>query len=232
MTDKILIFTDGASRGNPGRGGWGAIIVEGGNVLELGDGETKTTNNRMELSAALHALKSTPVGAKIKLFTDSGYLINGVTKWVHGWNRSGWQTQEKKDVLNKDIWQKLDKANKEREVEWLQVKGHAGIAGNDRADKIATACADGESINLYKGSRLNYEFPVAEPTEEELNTMSDNQRKKTKAYSYLSLIDGVLNKHDNWGDCEARVKGQNGAKFRKAISAEDEVEILKSWGLR
>jgi ribonuclease HI len=232
MNGNHLIFTDGASRGNPGPGGWGAIIVAGQNVTELGDGDAKTTNNRMELAAATEAIKKTPVGAKIKLYTDSGYLINGITKWVHGWIRNDWKTKEKNDVLNKDIWQELYNAVQDREVNWFQVKGHAGIAGNDRADKIATACADGENPHLFKGSIRNYEHTISEPTEEDMDATSDNERRKARAYSYLSLVDGKLEKHDNWPDCEARVKGKSDVKFRKSISAKDEIEIMKSWGLR
>lgn len=232
MKDKVLIFTDGASRGNPGRGGWGAIIIEGMNAEEIGDGEPNTTNNRMELKAALESIKKTPIGAKIKLYTDSSYLVNGITQWVHGWMKNDWKTQEKKDVLNKDLWQPLHKAVREREVEWLRIKGHAGVAGNNRADEIATACADGEHISLYRGSRRNYELNIGEPSSEELASGSDKDRKSARAYSYLSLIDGVMQKHSNWADCKARVDGQKGAKFRKAVSAEDELDILKSWGVR
>lgn len=232
MKDKVLIFTDGASRGNPGRGGWGAIVITGMNVEELGDSDTNTTNNRMELMAALESLKKTAIGAKVKLYTDSGYLINGITKWVHGWIKNDWKTQEKKDVLNKDIWQALFNETQDREIEWFQVKGHAGIPGNNRADQIATACADGEDPKLFRGSRRNYELNISEPSQEELSSESDRERKNARAYSYLSLIDGQLQKHSDWSDCKARVDGVKGAKFRKSINAEDEAEIIKSWGLR
>ena len=232
MNGKILIFTDGASRGNPGPGGWGAIIVEGNNIIELGDGEAKTTNNRMEISAAYFAIKKTAVGSKIKLYTDSAYLINGITKWVHGWMRNNWQTAEKKEVLNKELWQKLFKEVQTRHIEWLRVKGHAGIAGNNRADQIATSFGTGEAVTLFRGDRRNYDVAVAEPTEEELAEKSDRDRKNARAYSYLSLVDGKLEKHSNWNDCKSRVEGKPGAKFRKSISAEDELEIIKSWGVR
>ncbi|HRY30783.1 MAG TPA: ribonuclease HI [Candidatus Paceibacterota bacterium] len=232
MISKILIYTDGASRGNPGPGGYGAIIIEGKNVEEIGDGETKTTNNRMEISAALNAIKKTPVGSKIRLFTDSGYLINGITKWVHGWLKNGWKTSDKKDVLNKDLWQKLYKVAVDREIEWLQVKGHAGVSGNNRADEIATGFGDGERVLLFKGDIGNYKIDLSEPGKEALSENSERERKNARAYSYLSLIDGKLSKHTNWSECEARVKGKAGAKFRKTISAEDELEILRSWGIK
>ncbi len=232
MSDKILIYTDGASRGNPGPGGYGAIIVEGKNVLEIGDGETKTTNNRMEISAALYALKKTPVGSKIRIFTDSGYLINGITKWIHGWLRNNWKTSDKKDVLNKDLWQSLYEVVEDREIEWFQVKGHAGIAGNNRADEIATGFGDGDRVILFNGDIRNYNINISEPSKEEMSETSDRERRNTRAYSYISLVDGKLIKHSTWSECETRVKGKEGAKFRKTISAEDELEIMKSWGVR
>jgi len=231
MIDKALIFTDGASRGNPGPGGWGAVIIEGGNVIELGDGETKTTNNRMELTAALEAIKKTPKGAKLTIYTDSSYLINGITKWVFGWLKNDWKTKEKKEVLNKDIWQELQKVTTEREIEWQQVKGHAGIAGNNRADEIATSFADRNSPDLFQGDRIHYALDIKKPTEEQLSVASDRERKNAKAYSYLSLVDNELKKHSDWASCKERVEGKQGAKFRKAISQEDENEILKGWGM-
>ena len=232
MTNEILIFTDGASRNNPGPSGWGTIIITGNNVEEIGDGTGQSTNNRMELTAALEGLKKTPVGSDVKIFTDSGYLINGITKWVFAWVKNNWKTKNKDDVLNKDIWKELYKEIGKRQVKWQQVKGHAGIIGNNRADEIATAFADGTRINLFKGSRINYELDLTEPTKEQLNITSTNQRSKAKAYSYLSLVDGVLQRHSTWGTCEDRVKGKTGVKFRKTISKEDEEQILENWGLK
>ncbi len=232
MNNKIIIYTDGSSRGNPGPGGYGAIIIEGTNIEEIGDGETRTTNNRMEISAALYAIKKTPVGSKIRLFTDSGYLINGITKWIHGWLKNNWKTSDKKDVLNKDLWQKLFDVVEDREIEWFQVKGHAGIPGNNRADEIATGFGQGEKVILFKGDLRNYEINVSEPTKQEMSETSDRERRNTRAYSYISLVNGELVKHSTWSECEARVKGKEGAKFRKTISAEDELEIMRSWGVR
>lgn len=232
MNNKIIIYTDGSSRGNPGPGGYGAIVIEGTNIEEIGDGETRTTNNRMEISAALYAIKKTPVGSKIRLFTDSGYLINGITKWIHGWLKNNWKTSDKKDVLNKDLWQKLFDVVEDREIEWFQVKGHAGIPGNNRADEIATGFGQGEKVILFKGDLRNYEINVSEPTKQEMSETSDRERRNTRAYSYISLVNGELVKHSTWSECEARVKGKEGAKFRKTISAEDELEIMRSWGVR
>jgi len=232
MTDKTIIFTDGASRGNPGPGGWGAIIVEGTQVKEIGGGETRTTNNRMELDAAINALKEVPAGAKVKLYTDSQYLINGITKWINAWMKNEWKTKEKKDVLNKEYWQNLHKACEGKEIEWLRVKGHSNIGGNERCDEIATHVADGNKPILFKGDMINYDVDVAEPTEEQMSESSDRERKNSKAYSYLSLVDGGVQRHSDWADCKARVDGQKGAKFRKSISKEDEEDIVRGWGIK
>lgn len=160
----ITIFTDGSSRGNPGPGGWATVIVNGRKVSEFGGVEKMTTNNRMEMTAAIEALSHTSKKSKIILYTDSSYLINSITKWVkawkkNNWKRNIWQTKTKEDVLNKDLWMKLDTLNTDRIVEWFYVSGHAGIAGNERCDQIATAFADHEAIELFNGPLLKYNIP-------------------------------------------------------------------------
>lgn len=229
MNMKILIYTDGASRGNPGPGGYGAIVLKGHNVTEIGGKEEKTTNNRMELTATIEALKKTDVGSKIRLYTDSEYLINGITKWVFGWLKNNWQTQGKQDVMNKDLWQKLYELVEDRQVEWKKVKGHAGHSANERVDEIATMFADEKEISLFNGDIRDYKIDISEPSENQIN--NPEKRKSSKAFSYISLVDGVLQKHITWDACKERVEGKVGAKFRKTISAEDEKEIIKSWGL-
>ncbi|MEK7501388.1 MAG: ribonuclease HI [Patescibacteria group bacterium] len=164
MNNKITVFTDGACRGNPGRGGWAAIIVDSQKVLELGGRERMTTNNRMEMTAAIKALKKTPKEAEVVLYTDSSYLINGITKWVKGWKRNGWKrnnwlTKTKEEVLNKDLWMKLDALTSIRTVDWFHISGHAGIAGNERCDGIATAFADSEPVKLFDDSLEKYNIP-------------------------------------------------------------------------
>ena len=163
----IVIFTDGSSRGNPGSGGWAVVIVKseklkgqsGTHVTELGGNEKVTTNNRMELRAALEGLRAAPKDESITVYTDSSYLINGITKWVKGWKRNGWQTKTKDDVLNKDLWMDLDEAAAERTVSWKYVGGHVGILGNERCDHIATAFADGREVKLYGGPLGLYDLP-------------------------------------------------------------------------
>ncbi|MFA6404819.1 MAG: ribonuclease HI [Candidatus Paceibacterota bacterium] len=154
---KYIIFTDGSSRGNPGRGGWAVVIIEDDSmVIELGGREDKATNNRMELTAAIEALSQTSRDADITLYTDSSYLIGGITKWVKGWKKNDWkrdiwQKDIKKDVLNRDLWEKLDELNMVRNVKWNYIRGHTGNHGNERCDEIATAFADGEKISLFEG---------------------------------------------------------------------------------
>jgi ribonuclease HI len=133
----VVIHTDGACSGNPGPGGWGAILEFDGRVKELSGGAPDTTNNRMELTAAIEALSKLKRACRVELHTDSQYLRNGVTKWIHGWKRNGWRTADKKPVKNADLWRRLDELIADHRVEWRWVKGHAGHDANERADKLA-----------------------------------------------------------------------------------------------
>ncbi|MBC8793908.1 MAG: ribonuclease HI [Tagaea sp. CACIAM 22H2] len=135
--NRVEIFTDGACSGNPGPGGWGAILRFRGVEKELSGGETPTTNNRMELMAAIEGLKALKRPAQVRVWTDSVYVRDGITKWVHGWKRSGWKTADKKPVKNVDLWQALLEAAKPHDVEWRWIKGHAGHPENERADALA-----------------------------------------------------------------------------------------------
>jgi ribonuclease HI len=134
---RVEIWTDGACSGNPGPGGWGAILKSGDNVKELCGGEAHTTNNRMELLAAISALEALKRECGVDLHTDSQYLRQGVTSWIHGWKRNGWRTADKKPVKNEDLWRRLDEATQRHEIEWRWVKGHAGDEQNERADELA-----------------------------------------------------------------------------------------------
>jgi ribonuclease HI len=133
----VVVHTDGACSGNPGPGGWGAILRYGGHEKELQGGEALTTNNRMELTAAIMALEALTRAATVELHTDSQYLRDGISKWIHGWKRNGWKTSEKKPVKNADLWQRLDLALGRHQVSWHWVKGHAGHDDNERADELA-----------------------------------------------------------------------------------------------
>jgi ribonuclease HI len=133
----VVIHTDGACSGNPGPGGWGAILRYGGHEKELKGGEPLTTNNRMELMAAIMALEALNRPATVELHTDSQYLREGISKWIHGWKRNGWKTSDKKPVKNAELWQRLDLALHRHQVSWHWVKGHAGHDDNERADELA-----------------------------------------------------------------------------------------------
>ena len=136
-TKIVDIYTDGACSGNPGPGGWGAILRYGENEKELSGGAAETTNNRMELSAAIEALRALKRPSRVRIHTDSTYVKDGITKWIINWKRNGWRTAAKKPVKNIDLWQDLDEALKDHDVEWHWVKGHAGHPENERADALA-----------------------------------------------------------------------------------------------
>ena len=135
--DKIKIYTDGACKGNPGVGGWGALLIAGKHEKELFGGEKETTNNRMELMAVIQALGALKRPCQIDLHTDSQYVLKGITEWLDGWKAKGWKTASKEPVKNVDLWQELDAACRLHKIQWIWVKGHAGDAGNERADELA-----------------------------------------------------------------------------------------------
>jgi ribonuclease HI len=233
MEKNIIIFSDGSSRGNPGPGGWGTIVATCDKVIELGGGETRTTNNRMELLGAINGLSQLKKEkSEIIVNTDSSYVINGITKWVHGWKKNGWKNSTKDDVSNRDLWEELIKVSYDKKIKWNYVGGHIGVPGNERCDEIATAFADGEKIDLFNGKRPDYEHDLLD-----IKGCSVKKAKKSSnkgpAYSYLSLVNGKLNIDKTWAECEKRVKGIKGnVKFKKATSIEDERQILKDWKIK
>ena len=135
---KIKIYTDGACSGNPGKGGWGALIQENDNEKKLSGSELNTTNNRMELTAVIKALEHYDEAREIEVFTDSKYVMQGITEWIKNWKNNHWKTSQKKDVKNKDLWVLLDTVSAKHNIKWSWVKGHAGDYGNEIADKLAT----------------------------------------------------------------------------------------------
>jgi len=250
---EIIIFCDGSAIGNPGPGGWGVVLVyklKVGEfrVMELGGGENHTTNNRMELMAAIEALEYT---SKLKtsaqggsasgrknyqliIHTDSRYVINGITKWVRGWEKNGWIGKNKKDILNQDLWKKLAKLSHGKKIKWEHVHGHAGIPGNERVDFIATLCAkerQWKTQRFFDGPLSKYPFDIFNTTSSKSRPRKSAFGRRGSAYSYLSLVNGVLVSHKTWPECEKRVKGVSGAKFKKALSKEDEENIIREWGV-
>jgi len=230
MINKTIIFSDGASRGNPGPGGFGAIIKSKDGVLEVGGRERNTTNNRMELLGAIKALENTKVGESLDFHTDSQYLINGITKWIYNWQKKDWKTAGGKaeDVANRDLWERLFELSSARKIKWLYVAGHAEIPGNERCDEIATSFADKVSIKLFDGKASDYKIDLS--ITEGNACISKSSSNKTKAFSYLSVVNGKLEKHLSWPDCEKRVKGVSSARYKKSKNAEDEKNIIKEWG--
>ncbi len=142
MNKKVDIYTDGACSGNPGPGGWGVLIQLDDKNIKLSGGDNETTNNRMELMAAIIALEEINKDYKINLYTDSNYVKDGITSWISNWKKNNWKTANKKDVKNKDLWIRLDSAIKGKDISWIWVKGHAGNAGNEQADYLARSALE------------------------------------------------------------------------------------------
>jgi ribonuclease HI len=241
---RAVIYTDGACSGNPGPGGYGSIVITENQVVELAGAEPDTTNNRMEMLATIKAFilclqfsKKNPL-TEILIFTDSVYVIRGITEWIHGWKRRGWKTATQGEVSNQDLWQKLDdlineikKQNSQVKFNWNFVKGHSGDPGNERCDEMAVACSKNDYIELYLGSHENYRFDVSVmPEIKDLPDMKKKSDSATKTAWYISFVNGVFTRHETWKQCEALVKGR-AAKFKKVSSEAEETQIKKSWGL-
>lgn len=229
--EEMLIFCDGASKGNPGPGGWGVVIVWDDKVLELGGRDEHTTNNKMELVSAINALVNiSDVLGKVNIYTDSRYVINGITKWIKNWKSRGWKTLQKEDVLNQDLWKKLDELvfeHKEKII-WHYIGGHIGIAGNERVDSIASDFADDKKPILFSGKKADYKINVSDVSYDETKKRNVNNSKKRsgmKAYSYVSEVGGDIKIHKTWAECEKRVKGVK-ARYQKALSEIEEKEIV------
>ena len=236
MENSLIVFTDGSSLGNPGPGGWGVLLAypKLDELIELGGTKLKTTNNEMELTAIVSALSyAINSEAHVHLYTDSQYAINGVTDWMYTWVKNGWQTSTKEPVKNKEIWEMLYTLVTERgekTISWHHVRGHVGVPGNERVDDIARELAEGTHVTLYRGSLSNYpekNILTLPDKEEQHNTA---KKKSGKAYSYIALIDGKVERLKTWAECEARVHGRS-AKYKKALSEQHEQEILAEWGI-
>lgn len=232
-SEGVIVFTDGSSRGNPGPGGWGAVVISGqalgGRVDEYGGGEGSTTNNRMEMTALLEAVKR--IDAPATIYSDSAYLINGFTKWIHDWKKNGWKSKAKEDVMNRDLWEALDESTKGKSIHLIRIHGHVGVAGNERCDEIATSFADGGRPSLYHGDLKDYPVRNVLEIADYNSTKKISKNNSKKAYSYVSAIDGVVMVHSTWDECESRVKGKSGAKYKKAVSKEDEDSIVRNFSV-
>lgn len=190
----------------------------------------------MEILAVIKALQFVREETTLPMiiYTDSVYTIRGITEWIWAWRKRNWKTAEGADVSNQDLWQQLFSLANQRKnsgLEWKFVRGHSGNPGNERCDEIAVAFSKQRKPNLYHGPLLKYDYPIYDlPPDLPLPEMRAIEPKKA-AYSYLSLLGSSVMRHKSWSGCELRVKGRSGAKFKKAMSQEEEDEIIKSWGL-
>jgi len=237
-TDEHMIFTDGSSLGNPGPGGWGAVVVlRQASVIELGGAKKHTTNNEMEMTALIEALDAIRGEyGNITIFADSQYVINGATKWASGWEKRGWMTLAKEPVANMELWKQLLELLEERKtfgmITWKHVRGHVGISGNERADEIATSYAKDGEHGLYEGPLADYAIDILNihiDEEKHDARVERKSRSNAKAYSYLSMVGGEIEVHQTWAECERRVTGRSGVRFKKALSKEEESEIIREW---
>jgi len=231
---KAIVFTDGACSGNPGPGGWATIVsLVGDETVELGGPEQSTTNNRMEMKAAVEALSwMVRSGKDIKealIYADSKYMIEGLTRWIHGWVKNGWINGGGDPVKNKDLWIELKRAKDELEskgcrLSFHYVAGHSGVPGNERCDEIAQAFSSGLVPSLFQGSSGAYSVSLVVAS-------SEDRRKLSKPY-YLSVIGGEVFRDETWAACQNRVQGRSGARYKKISSKAEELETIKKWGIR
>jgi len=247
----IVAYTDGACIGNPGPGGWAAIIVRDGAREEISGAAADTTNNRMELTAAIEALRRLPSDAPVTVVTDSQYLLKGMTSWLAGWQRRGWRTATGEPVLNRDLWETLAALAGSR-VTWEWVRGHNGHPENERVDRLARAQAqaglkragrggvaargaspgethDAPGGHARPGARGGRGAPSPAAGEARANGLAGPSR--TGWPTYLSLVDGRLMRHHDWPSCERRVHGQPRARFKKCRSADEERATVAAWKL-
>jgi len=251
---EIIIYTDGAARGNPGPGGYGLVLIDmhADEIVEKGEGYEHTTNNAMELLAVLRTLEiiffkkdrdRTYTQIPVHLYTDSRYVHQGITSWMHGWARNGWRKKDGEIIGNKELWQKVHTLAQDLAdvpITYVHVPGHAGIPGNERADTIATAYADiDDNFSPYRGSSseyTDYALLIQPPREEELTVMrasKKEQKKKTtgRPLGYLSYVEGSVYFDTTWNECKERVHGKKGVSFRKVMTESDIRDLLNTWGV-
>ena len=219
----FVLFSDGACSGNPGPGGWACVLVTPqGIVRELAGRQDATTNNRMEMLGVISGLRAiSGLPGKAVFHTDSTYVLGGITNWIRGWKQRGWTTTAGEPVKNEDLWRRLDAlvaARGKGGVEWRWVKGHSGHDANERCDELAVALCRQWPYQLYCGPLLSYPYG------------SLSSSAPSGQVTYLSLLEGRLEKHTTWKDCSARVKGRSGAKFKKIRSIQEEKSVLEDWG--
>jgi ribonuclease HI len=224
-------YTDGGCLGNPGPGGWGVHVeYPDGRVVELGGAELDTTNNRMELRAAIEAARSVADWPRATIVADSQYVLRGIRSWVHGWKRNGWKTSNGSPVLNRELWEELDAVATDR-LTWEWAKGHSGVPGNERCDAIASwFAASVRPLDRQHRARR----PAGAPSGSATAARPQQPRSTSgggNGFSYISLVDGIPARHATWGECESRVKGVKAARFKKVKSASEADDTFSSWGV-
>lgn len=240
MTDETwIIYTDGACSGNPGPGGWAFILASPNWVWELSGYELETTNNRMEILAVIRALEffsEKKENSKINIYSDSTYVINGVTQWIWAWKKNQWMTAQKLEVKNKDLWIRLDQllSGIKNKINWIYVKAHVGIPGNERVDLLAVeAIKQKSSSPLVTLARQDYPLELLNPFESEIQkpTIKKNSSSSKKALGYVTYLGGQVSLFLEWKECSSFVQGRSYVKYKKFYSQEELKEILNSWGV-
>ncbi|MDF1552100.1 MAG: ribonuclease HI [Deferrisomatales bacterium] len=234
--NELIIYTDGGCIGNPGPGGWAAVLVRAGQVEELGGAAAGTTNNRMEMRAAIEGLRRARPGERARVVTDSRYLQDGITRWIHGWKRRNWKKADGNPVLNQDLWQELDTLiqGPAGSVCWEHVRGHQGHPFNERCDEIANGFARGTPPELRRGDGSwigGTAAPVASIPSAAPATPTVGVPSGMGFPFYLSYRDGELRLHGDWADCEAWVKGVRGVRYKKVRSPAELGSTLTAWGI-
>lgn len=234
MKKELVMYTDGASRGNPGPGGWAAVILIDDKAMEVSGFATKATNNQMELTAVLKVLSDKGAlshkGA-VTVYSDSAYVVNGLNSWVYGWVKNNWVTSTKTKVENKEIWSSLLELLKEYgdRLAIKKIAGHSGELYNERCDQLAVAAATGKKVEHFQGDRDAYEVFL----KKEVSVTTVPKTKKPKndapAFSYVSLVNGKVYVDKTWASCEKRVKGVKGAKFKKVFSKNEETALVQDY---
>lgn len=242
MKKELIIYTDGASRGNPGPGGWGGVVLVDDMAMELSGSSKKATNNQMELEAVISTLSDSGAMAHkgpVIVYSDSAYVVNGLSSWVYGWEKKGWITSTKTPVENKAMWEKALVLLKHygSRLEIAKVSGHAGNLYNERCDELAVAAALGKKEKHFQGSQKDYDLFLESigTTAKKAPPAGGSKKKKTKdagpAYSYVSLVNRKVYTDKTWAACEKRVKGKKGAKYKKVFSKGEETSLIQDYTL-
>ena len=223
-----VAHTDGACSGNPGPGGWGVrILYPDGSVREFGGAAPSTTNNRMELQAAIEALTVLKSCPQATVVTDSRYVLDGLTRWIHNWRRRNWLTAANTPVKNRDLWMTLEPLNHSG-IHWQHVRGHAGDPGNERVDAIARAFARGATLELFCGPAASPADPMRTASATRSNPLSPalaaSRDRRTPPFGtarYVSIVQGTVRLDDTWAACAARVHGVSGARYKKVQTPQE-----------